>query len=35
LLTWYQEHGLIFLELLVASAIEFPKIWKCCVIDLV
>jgi len=29
------EHGLIRRELLVASAFEFPKIWECCVIDLV
>jgi len=28
-LTWYQEHGLIRLELFVASAVEFPNVWGC------
>jgi hypothetical protein len=28
ILTWYQEHGLIHLELLDASVVVFPKIWE-------
>jgi len=34
---YHQEHSLIFLELFMASAIEFPtlKVWECFVIDLI
>jgi len=28
LLTWYREHGLIRLESVVASAVEFPSVWE-------
>jgi hypothetical protein len=35
ILTWYLEHGLILLELFIASVVEFPKIWECIAIDLV